>query len=89
MYSNIPTFVFTNIEEHSFRINIKKLFYDLKNIGLIYENPKDCANFINSEYDNIVELWNSPKVKKLIKNLSNELFTINNNFIHSAIKKLK
>lgn len=89
MYSNVPTFVFTNIEEYSFRKNIKNLFYDLKNIGLIYENPKDCADFINSENDNIIELWNSPKVKKLVKNLSNELFTQNNNFIHLAIKKFK
>jgi putative transferase (TIGR04331 family) len=89
LYTNIPTFVFTNIEEYSFKNNIKKLFYDLKNIAFVHENPEHCAKLINSEYDNIVELWNNPKVKKLVTNLSNELFTINNNFINLTIKKLK
>jgi UDP-glucose 4-epimerase len=58
MYSNIPTFVFTNIEEHSFRINIKKLFYDLKNIGLIYENPKGPADNL---FPNIVKVLKNQK----------------------------
>lgn len=57
IYMNIPTLVYTNIEEYSYTENINYLFKKLKEINLIHDDAKSCVNFLNKNYTSIDNWW--------------------------------
>jgi len=64
--SNIPTIVINN-DFSNFNNNAKKIYKTLEENNIIFRNPKDAANFINENYENIFEWWNQTKVQDVVK----------------------
>ena len=89
LYSGIPIIMFTNLEEYSYKPNVKKLFNNLQNIGVIHRDPVRCAKFINNKYENLIEWWNDVKIQKEIKKIRNELFTEKKNYFTEIINELR
>jgi len=64
--SNIPTIAINN-DFSNFNNKAQKIYKRLEENNIIFRNPKDAANFINENYENIFEWWNQTKVQDVVK----------------------
>ncbi len=66
LHYNIPCFIFQKFEKKMFRRECYNDFLNLKKIGIIQNNPKNFSKFINNNFYNLDNWWNSYPVKKII-----------------------
>ena len=64
---NIPFFIFFNFKNKLYLTKEENLFLLLKKNNIIFDNPKDCAVFLNNHYDNIEKFWFSKKTQDVLK----------------------
>ena len=74
---NIPTVVFWNHDEWSHNTDGEKLFYALKEAGILFDSHSDAAKQINEIWDNVEDWWNSKNVQSARKKWTNS-------FAHSS-----
>ena len=56
----------------------------LKN-SIIFKDEEKMAKFINTNWDNILEWWYSPKIQKEIKNFSEKLTKYDENYFKKIL----
>ena len=66
--SNIPCFIFSNFSLKHIKKECRKDFLNLKNVGIIQNNPLDFANFLNKNIQNIDTWWNGKKISYIKNN---------------------
>ena len=66
-----------------------KDFYALKKIGVIHNNSKTFASFINKNFENIDEWWNTKRVQNVIKKFNHQYNFSVKNPISSLATKIK
>ena len=64
---NIPFFIYFNFSDKLYRTKEENLFLLLKKNNIIFDTPKDCADFLNNHYDNIEKFWYSKKTQGVLK----------------------
>ena len=80
-----PTILITNYKKNwPPQDNMKKIYESLKNMGILFENPNDAVSFINKEWENIDNWWQSEKIQKERSNL---LKSFNINTSQSGLNK--
>ena len=86
--SNIPCFIFSNFSLKNIKKNCKKDFINLKNIGVIQNNPLNFANFLNKKLKNIDEWWNDKKVSNIKNNFIRDYCFYEKNPVDEITKRL-
>ena len=46
----------------------KKIYYEMKKNHIFFDNPEKASKFINQNFNNIDEWWESQKVRSVISN---------------------
>ena len=90
LISNKPTVIFFNSKSYFLTNKHKDFFKELIKNNIMHEDPKDAANFINENYDNLNRWWFSPLTQRARKNfLKNNIKDTNNmyNVITKLLKK--
>lgn len=67
LFLDKPTIIYINKNEYNFKRNFELFIDNLINVGIIYDNSTDAANFINKKYFLIEDWWFSSEVRKVIK----------------------
>ena len=80
--SNTPTVIFWNKNYSELRESAKKHFKDLEENSIYHSSGFAAAEFINKNYDNIEEWWNSNSIIKAKKNFLNIYLKKYDNFNH-------
>jgi len=86
LFLDKPTIIFINKNEYFFKKNFKLFIENLIDVGIIYANSTDAANFINKKYFSIEDWWFSNKIRKVIK-LFREKYCIDNKNFSSNFTK--
>ena len=87
--NNIPCFVISLFDRKMFSQKCFKDFYALKKIGVIHNNSKTFASFINKNFENIDEWWNTKRVQNVIKKFNHQYNFSVKNPISSLATKIK
>ena len=77
--SGIPFFVILKDNNYMFKDDLNKLFNELLDKNIWFKNSADCSNFINANYCNISQFWQSQPVQHLISKLKIYFFYYNKN----------
>ncbi len=88
---NIPVVLFTPKDFFTVKREYLKFFKLLENVGIIFFNATKAANFINKNYDNLDEWWNSKKLQNNRKIFCENMCRSRKNpglFLAQSIKKL-
>ena len=88
LYLDKPTIIFCNIEDYFFKKNHLFFFKMLVDAKIIHKNSYEAANFINKNYSNVENWWQSDKVRKVIKTFKEKYCVDNCRFADSLIKNL-
>ena len=75
-----PTFLVCDYTKNFIPIKeFKKIYYLMEKNNIIFKNVNLLANFINKNWDNVEEIWNSKNVQKT-KNEFVEKFSVSNKY---------
>jgi len=85
---NLPTILIFDSQFCRIRRNVKKYFSLLEKSNILFKNPHSAANFINKNYDNIDNWWNSKRVQSAVKIFSNKFARSTDN-PYTFLEKLK
>jgi putative transferase (TIGR04331 family) len=88
LYLDKPTIIFCNIEDFFFKKKHLFFFKMLVDAKIIHKNSYEAANFINKNYSNIENWWQSDKVRKVIKIFKEKYCVDNCRFADSLIQNL-
>ena len=86
--SNIPTFIFTNYNKSLVSDECRSDFEKLKKIGIINDNPYKFAKFINKNFNNIEDWWNSKNIKIVVNDFVDKYCSIDDRPIERLSKIL-
>lgn len=67
LLANIPTVIFWDEKFSEIAEKDKKIFNNLKDVGIFHDNPKKAARHVNEVYKNLKEWWFDPLLQKNIK----------------------
>ncbi len=85
---NLPTILIFDKSYCRVRKESLKYFKLLEQAKILFYKPREAANFINKNYNNIDEWWNSKKVQFSVKKFVNKFARSNNN-PYTFLEKLK
>ena len=88
LYLDKPTIIFCNIKDYFFKKDHLFFFKILVDAKIIHKNSYEAANFINNNYSNIENWWQSDKVRNAIKIFKEKYCVDNYRFTDSLIKNL-
>jgi len=64
LISNKPTIIFFNSKSYFLEKKYKNFYKDLIKSKIMYSNPKEAANFINNNFNNLHDWWLDPLTQK-------------------------
>lgn len=76
MYFNIPSILICNSSTMIFDKDSLKIFTLFKKNDMAFENIRDCIDFVNKNWNNIEDWWNSEKVQTARKAYLNTHFKL-------------
>jgi putative transferase (TIGR04331 family) len=85
---NIPTVIFWDKDTNKLNSQAQHYFDLLHETSILHYTPEDCAEFINSIWDDVSGWWNSVHVKQAIKVFSSQFANVGDNPIsklHSTL----
>tara|TARA_A100001011_G_scaffold68303_1_gene69628 strand:- start:222 stop:2063 length:1842 start_codon:yes stop_codon:yes gene_type:complete len=85
MHKNIPSILLMKFDKSFVKKKDLGIFKSLKDNGILYDDPKALANFLNLNFNNIDTWWKNAKVQKTVKKFCN-FFTATNEY---PIKQFK
>ena len=84
----MPVIVYCDYKNYGFNQKFSSILaYGQKN-NIIHLNPENAANFINNNYENILDWWNSREIKKFRIRIKKYLFKEKNNYAQNLIEDL-
>ena len=84
---NIPTMLLVDTKTQEVRSNFKKYFKVLKKNNIIFTDPFLLSKFLNNNFENIYDWWNSNKLQKVRNSIVKNYSNINKNPV-SYMKKI-
>jgi putative transferase (TIGR04331 family) len=69
--ANTPIVLYWNPIHSEIRKSEEAIFEGLIQANVLHQDPKNAADFINNNWENINEWWNSNKVQTVVKNFCN------------------
>ena len=88
--SNIPFVIFANLKKQVVNSYFKKILHQLRKDQIFFENPNKLSNFLNQKNaSEIQKWWNSKKIQKHIKFLSDNFAIYSKNPVDKLAKELK
>ena len=88
LYIDKPTIIITDLNKYNFNSKAYLFFHTLQEAGLIYDNPKKAALFLNKNISNINLWWQSEKIRKILLVFKSDYCVDNKNFAQLLIKNL-
>ena len=88
LYIDKPTIIITDLNKYNFNSRAYLFFSMLQEAGLIYEDPKKAALFLNKNISNINLWWQSKKIRKILLVFKSDYCVDNKNFAQLLIKNL-
>ena len=74
--ADYPIICFWNFEKWKLRQNIKHLYHQLEDVGILHPTPKSAAEFINQNDEDIQSWWNNDKTIKAKKEYASKFCKI-------------
>ena len=88
--SNIPFVIFADLKKQVVNSYFKKILHHLRKDQIFFENPNKLSNFLNQKNaSEIQKWWNSKKIQKHIKLLSDNFAIYSKNPVDKLAKELK
>ena len=87
--ANFPTLVFTNINYLMLNKETTKDLEILTDAQIFHPNYESAVNFINKNYENIDDWWNSDKTQKARSFFCKKYASVSNNKINNLVKILR
>jgi len=88
--SNIPFVIFADLKKQVINSYLKKILLHLRKDQIFFDSPKKLSNFLNQKNASEVQKWwNSKKIQKHIKLLSNNFAIYSKNPIEKLAKELE
>ena len=88
--SNIPFVIFADLKKQVVNSYLKKILLHLRKDQIFFENPNKLSNFLNQKNaSEIQKWWNSKKIQKHIKLLSDNFAIYSKNPVDKLAKELK
>ena len=84
---NVPTILYFDIDQYIFKEKYRRILQDMKNVGIIFDDYKSAAVFINN-INSIEDWWASSKVQNVRNNFINEFCHIDNNWLTIFVNNL-
>ena len=88
MYIGIPFIIITDIKFESFNAEFVKKLKKLEKLNILYRCPIKAAKFVNKNYDEIVDWWQTISKKESFDKIKRTLFSEKKNYISSITKEL-
>ena len=88
LYIDKPTIIITDLNKYNFNSKAYLFFSTLQEAGLIYDDPKKAALFLNKNISNINLWWQSEKIRKILLVFKTDYCVDNKNFAKLLIKNL-
>jgi putative transferase (TIGR04331 family) len=88
LYIDKPTIIITDLNKYNFNSKAYLFFRTLQQAGLIYDDPKKAALFLNKNISNINLWWQSEKIRKILLVFKSDYCVDNKNFAQLLIKNL-
>ena len=85
---DIPFLIQEDIKNVNFNKKYQKLFYDIKKIGLVFNDYYELSTFINKNYNNIDNWWAGIKKNKSFIKFKKNIFTPSKNYSSQITKEL-
>ena len=85
---DIPFLIQDDIKNTNFNKKYQKLFYDIKKIGLVFNDYYELSTFINKNYNNIDNWWAGIKKNKSFIKFKKNIFTPSKNYSSQITKEL-
>jgi putative transferase (TIGR04331 family) len=89
LVANIPTIVFWNPDRWEFRVEAQPYFDNLREVGILWDNPEDAAAKLESIYGDPWAWWGSDAVQESRRRFVNRYGLSNNNWASQWAKALK
>jgi len=86
--NNIPTIVI-NKDFSDLNYKARKIFKKLEENNIIFRNPKEAADFINKNYENIYNWWNKRSVQNSVIFFNYNYFYTKQNWFNDWYNFLK
>ena len=88
--SNIPFVIFADLKKQVVNSYFKKILHHLRKDQIFFESPNKLSNFLNQKNaSEIQKWWNSKKIQKHIKLLSDNFAIYSKNPVDKLAKELK
>lgn len=88
IFSNVPVIVYCDYKNYGFNQKFSSILASGQKNNIIHLNPENAANFINHNYENILDWWNSREVKRFRIRIKKYLFKEKNNYTQNLIEDL-
>jgi putative transferase (TIGR04331 family) len=88
IFSNVPVIVYCDYKNYGFNKKFSSILASGQKNNIIHLNPKNAANFINNNYENILDWWNGNEVKRFRIRIKKYLFKEKNNYAQNLIEDL-
>lgn len=88
MALNVPTVVFWDKNLWEIDLRYADIFQELNQAGVLFYSVKDCAEFLNLNYESIENWWASEKVQICVKNFLNIFGKVNRSSLSEFAKQL-
>ena len=69
---NIPTIIYWNPKHWELNNDTIPFFDKLKSVNIFHETPESAAIFINQNWENIEDWWESNEVQRVVKEFKNK-----------------
>ena len=86
---NIPFVILANNYKNEIQIDSINIFQKMINCNLIFENPDQCAYFLNKNVHSVSKWWSSEEVQSTTREFSSSYVKKCSNFSKEFIREMK
>jgi putative transferase (TIGR04331 family) len=88
LYLDKPTIIICNLDDYSFNRKALIFFTKFKDAGILHNNPKNAALFLNKNISSIDMWWQSRKIREIINIFKREYCVDNKYSCELLVKKI-
>ena len=88
MALNVPTVIFWDKELWEINSRYANIFQELHSARVLFYSAKECADFVNSNYESIEDWWSTDEVRNSIRNFLKIFGNIDDNSLFAFAKQI-
>ena len=86
---NKPVIMYYNFDHSDLNKNAKYFYDELKKVKIIHSSPCEAAEFINNNYNNLINWWYSNETQMIINDFNNNFNKYTKDPIKNIIEEFK